>query len=93
MLADGPILDVQHLPPQITAPIMRHRDPDMLSLKEVERIHVDRVLASVNGNKQKAASILGIARATLYSILADDSESATLDLPGSRSSNTPSRIH
>jgi len=40
--------------------------PEMVSLEEVERLHIERVLKSVDGNKSKAASILGVDRRTLY---------------------------
>ncbi|MBN2731868.1 MAG: sigma-54-dependent Fis family transcriptional regulator [Balneolaceae bacterium] len=36
------------------------------SLKEVERMHIKRVLENVNGNKTKAADILRIGSSTLY---------------------------
>jgi two-component system response regulator HydG len=37
----------------------------MLSLDEVDRLHVLRVLEAVNGNREEAARILGISRRTL----------------------------
>jgi DNA-binding NtrC family response regulator len=40
-----------------------------LSLKEVERQYVLKVLEEARGNKQKAAKILGIDRTTLYRLL------------------------
>jgi transcriptional regulator with PAS, ATPase and Fis domain len=36
------------------------------SLEEMERIHIAKVLASVGGHRDKAASILGITRSTLW---------------------------
>ncbi len=42
---------------------------DLISLEEVEKIHILRVLAKVNGDKQKAIKILGISKPTLYSKL------------------------
>ncbi|MEZ6187153.1 MAG: sigma-54 dependent transcriptional regulator [Planctomycetota bacterium] len=42
-------------------------DPDTLeTLQEVERLHIERVLAAVEGNKARAARILGLDRKTLY---------------------------
>ncbi len=35
------------------------------SLKEIERLHIERVLANTNGNKSKAAALLQISRTTL----------------------------
>lgn len=40
-----------------------------LSLKEVEKSYVLKVLQDTKGNKKKASEILGISRATLYQIL------------------------
>lgn len=40
--------------------------PELVSLEEVERLHIERVLKAVDGNKSKAADILGVDRRTLY---------------------------
>jgi len=37
-----------------------------MSLEELERLHIDRVLNAVNGNRTAAARVLGIDRSTLY---------------------------
>jgi Nif-specific regulatory protein len=37
-----------------------------LTLKEIERRHIERVLESVSGNRRAAARVLGIDRSTLY---------------------------
>jgi DNA-binding NtrC family response regulator len=41
------------------------------TLEELERAHIERVLARVGGNKTKAAEVLGISRQTLRSKLGD----------------------
>ena len=43
-----------------------------MSLTEVERRHISRVLAAVGGNKSRAARILGMERRTLYRKLKAD---------------------
>jgi len=47
-------------------------DADLSSLEVVQRRHIRHVLKVVNDNKAQAAEILGIARPTLYRILAKD---------------------
>ena len=39
---------------------------DDLSLEEVERLHIEAVVAKCGGNKTRAAEILGIDRKSLY---------------------------
>jgi transcriptional regulator with PAS, ATPase and Fis domain len=41
-------------------------DGRLLTMKEMERLHVERVLAKTGGNVTEAAAILGMARRTLY---------------------------
>jgi two-component system, NtrC family, response regulator HydG len=71
MLAHGPAIDINDLPEHIrTGTASDPGDGDMVSLEAVEHRHVLRVLAAVHGNKNRAAEVLGISRATLYNILA-----------------------
>ena len=49
---------------KIAIPQMQE-DVSQLSLEEVERRHIEKILFSVNNNKTKAAEILGIDRKTL----------------------------
>ena len=65
-------LTVDDLPQRIRAYRPSHLlvtadDPsEIVSLEEVERRYIDRVLANVRGNKTLAARVLGLDRATLY---------------------------
>lgn len=72
MMAEGEMIDVHDLPERIRnrAAEIKNEDPDeILTLAEVERRHVLRVLDQVGGNKVQAAKILGINRATVYRIV------------------------
>ncbi len=75
-LSHGPLLLPEDLPESIRsepglsdkpAGAMSEGDPDaLLTLDEVEKRHLSRVLKETRGNKVKAAKILGIDRRTLY---------------------------
>ena len=41
----------------------------MISLEELQKRHMIRVLERVGGNKSQAAEILGVSRATIYQLL------------------------
>jgi DNA-binding NtrC family response regulator len=71
MMAEGKFIDTNDLPERLRAPFTGESaiDEDLLSLDEVQRRHVMRVLERVGGNKARAAEILGLGRATIYQIL------------------------
>lgn len=48
--------------------------PGLVSLAELERAHIQRVLEATGGNKKAAAEILGLDRRTLYRKLARETE-------------------
>jgi DNA-binding NtrC family response regulator len=64
-LAEGKEIQVDDLPQFLSA----HRAATtgaLQSLEDLERAHIAKVLRSVDGHRDKAASILGITRATLW---------------------------
>ncbi len=75
-LSHGPLLTPDDLPESIrqsagqpaeSKPAAGHEGEDVcLTLEEVEKRHLVRVLKETKGNKVKAAKILGIDRRTLY---------------------------
>lgn len=71
MMVDGPLIDIDDLPERFRKTLNEggSNDETLLSLEEVQRRHVMRVLEGVGGNKARAAEILGIGRATIYQIL------------------------
>ncbi|NIM19805.1 MAG: response regulator [Candidatus Latescibacteria bacterium] len=66
---------IEHLPPEIQGLASEERKEEAssaflasffpMTLREVERIQIQRTLEQTNGNKSRAASILGISRQTL----------------------------
>ena len=74
MMADGETLDVGDFPEYIRSrePSAITHDGAVATLAEVEKAHVLRVLETSEGNKVRAAELLGISRAKLYRVLADN---------------------
>jgi len=71
MMVDGKFIDTNDLPERLRTASTEDSviDEGLLSLDEVQRRHVMRVLERVGGNKARAAEILGLGRATIYQIL------------------------
>jgi len=71
MMVDGSLIDIDDLPESLRGPISQDisMDETFLSLEELQRRHILRVLQAVGGHKARAAEILGIGRATIYQML------------------------
>jgi two-component system, NtrC family, response regulator HydG len=71
MLAKGEVLDLHDLPEHVRNSTNGSAlaTPELLSMREVERRHLQYVLNKLSGNKAKAAMVLGISRATVYEML------------------------
>jgi len=69
MMTDNPIIDLWDLPDTLRNPVPAGADDILISLEELQRRHLIRILEYVGGNKSQAAEILGISRATVYQLL------------------------
>jgi DNA-binding NtrC family response regulator len=69
ILADGPTIEVEHLPAELTT---GETTPTALraAVEDFERKHIAWVLRAVSGNRERAAELLEVDSATLYRRLA-----------------------
>jgi len=73
MMVEGNTVDVRDLPEYLRVTTSEEADSEdrLLSLDQLERRHARQVLDHAEGNKVRAAEILGISRGTLYRLLAE----------------------
>lgn len=71
MMTESGVIDIRDLPDHLNPESPQHHElhHTVMSLADLEREHVIRVLKEVDGNKTRAAEILGIGRATIYHLL------------------------
>lgn len=69
MVTRDDLIDIPDLPEHLSTPSSEERSDNLFSLEALERRHVQYVLARLDGNKNRAAEVLGISRGTLYAIL------------------------
>ena len=58
-----------HLAGAVAAEVRAPAPPALVSLDDLTRQHIARVLAATEGNKKRTAEILGVDRRTLYRML------------------------
>ena len=78
MVNDGTTVDIEDLPEHLRAGSFADPREEMATLEEMQQRHVLRVLELVEGNKNRAAEVLGISRGTLYNILEKISSKASM---------------
>ncbi len=71
MMAEDNLIDLNDLPKPILTPnpADSSQGHKLLTFEELQRVHLQRVLEHVEGDKTRAAEILGISRSTLYNLL------------------------
>ncbi|MFW5829421.1 MAG: helix-turn-helix domain-containing protein, partial [Planctomycetota bacterium] len=69
ILGSGTILDVADLPEALAGAETPEVRTPIVSLAEMEKAHILRVLEHCGGNKKASAEVLGIDRSTLYAKL------------------------
>jgi DNA-binding NtrC family response regulator len=71
MMADSTKLDIHDLPESMRGPSRVDLAPtiELVPLEEMERMHARRVVEHFQGDKLRAAEVLGVSRATLYRLL------------------------
>ena len=83
MMTESDVIDVRDLPDRIQnlKPAENPESEAQMSMDQIERLHAQRVLAHMGGNKVRAAEILGISRTYLYELLKEST--ANRDQPDS----------
>ena len=69
IMARGEQIEPGDLPQDLrgAAPVLvKHEEPELISLEELERRHIETVLEHCEGNRTRAAEILGIDRVSLW---------------------------
>jgi DNA-binding NtrC family response regulator len=71
MMAEDNLIDLHDLPKPLLTPNIEAtaQGQKLLTFEELQHVHLQRVLEHVEGDKTRAAEILGISRSTLYNLL------------------------
>jgi DNA-binding NtrC family response regulator len=71
MMTENNLIDLNDLPKSLLAnnPELVTKNHNLVTFEELQHLHLQRVLEYVEGDKTRAAEILGISRSTLYNLL------------------------
>jgi DNA-binding NtrC family response regulator len=70
MMTEEEVIDIRDLPEKMVSRVsLGNADDDLISFELLQRRYAQKVLNKVDGNKARAAEILGVSRTTLYKIL------------------------
>jgi DNA-binding NtrC family response regulator len=71
IMSVGTVIDLPDLPEILRSPspAVERDDEELVTMETIQQRHLLRVLNHVEGNKAKAAEILGVGRNTIYQIL------------------------
>jgi DNA-binding NtrC family response regulator len=71
LMCVGAVIDLPDLPEVLRSPslVIERDDEELVTMETVQQRHLLRVLNRVEGNKARAAEILGVGRNTIYQIL------------------------
>jgi transcriptional regulator of acetoin/glycerol metabolism len=88
MMAEKEMIDTCDLPDPVQwlTPLSTSGDGKCITLEAAQMKHVLYVLNIVGGNRVRAAAMLGVSRATLYRMLAKNTEGANQTLEARASS-------
>jgi DNA-binding NtrC family response regulator len=83
MMTDNDVIDVADLPEHLRNRLLspHGEQVELTPMSVVERRHAASVLAAVNGNKMRAARILGIHRTTLARLLQEEGDAPAAHPP------------
>jgi DNA-binding NtrC family response regulator len=70
MMVESDVIDIRDLPDRLRQQVASEPEKDsILSMEQMQSLHAKRVLEHTEGNKARAAEILGISRTHLYELL------------------------
>ena len=70
MMVESDVIDIRDLPDRLRQQAASEPEKDsILSMEQMQSLHAKRVLEHTEGNKARAAEILGISRTHLYELL------------------------